>query len=295
MITSSLLPEQPLDRGVVGRFAPSPSGRMHLGNIAAAWLSWKSVRERGGKWILRIEDIDRGRSRLEWAKWIEDDLAWLGLDWDEGGLEGKGEYGPYVQSERNALYEAALAKLSESGLTYPCSCTRGEVLAARAPHASDGNVVYSGRCRPEPGKIIIPREGRQPATRIIVPDRDISFVDRISGLHTYNLAHDCGDFIVRRSDGGWAYQLAVVVDDALMGVSEVVRGEDLLESTACQLYLYELLGWRAPEFAHIPLMRNEDGERLSKRDRSLSMEELRRTCTPAEVLEKISKANDLNF
>lgn len=275
---------QPCGGTVRGRFAPSPSGRMHLGNIAAAYASWKSVRERGGKWILRIEDIDRGRSRLEWAKWIEDDLHWLGLDWDEGGLGSHGEYGPYVQSERDAFYEAALEKLSEAGLTYPCWCTRGEVMAARAPHASDGHVVYSGHCRPEPGKIVTPKEGRNPALRLIVPDKDISYVDRIAGRQSFNLARDCGDFIVRRSDGGWAYQLAVVVDDALMGVTEVVRGEDLLESTAQQLYLYELLGWKAPEFAHIPLLRNEAGQRLSKRDGSLSMAELRKTHTPAEVL-----------
>ena len=157
-------------------------------------------------------------------------------------------------------------------------------MAARAPHASDGHVVYSGHCRPEPGKIVTPKEGRNPALRLIVPDKDISYVDRIAGRQSFNLARDCGDFIVRRSDGGWAYQLAVVVDDALMGVTEVVRGEDLLESTAQQLYLYELLGWKAPEFAHIPLLRNEAGQRLSKRDGSLSMAELRKTHTPAEVL-----------
>lgn len=283
MTTGGIL-HQPDEDVVRGRFAPSPSGRMHLGNIAAAYASWKSVRERGGKWILRIEDIDRGRSRLEWARWIEDDLHWLGLDWDEGGLDSRGEYGPYVQSERESFYEAALAKLSEAGLTYPCWCTRGEILAARAPHASDGRVVYSGRCRPEAGKAVVPKEGRNPALRLIVPDREISFVDRIAGLQRFNLARDCGDFIVCRSDGGWAYQLAVVVDDALMGVTEVVRGEDLLESTAQQIYLYELLGWKAPEFAHIPLLRNEEGQRLSKRDGSLSMAELRKTYTPAEVL-----------
>ena len=268
---------------IVGRFAPSPSGRMHLGNIYTALLSWLSVKSRGGKWILRIEDLDPQRSKTEYGRLIEDDLHWLGLEWDEGGLNGMGLNGPYVQSRRHHLYEEALERLKGSGLCYPCSCTRADILATQAPHESDGRVVYKGTCRPS----VMPspymdRPGA--AVRLMVPDEDISFVDRIKGQQTVNLARHCGDFIVRRGDGAWSYQLAVVVDDALMGVTEVMRGDDLLLSAAQQIYLYRLLGFAPPEFAHVPLVCNEQGMRLSKRDRSLSMEFLRQHHTPEEVI-----------
>ena len=256
---------------------------MHLGNIYTALLSWLSVKSRGGSWILRIEDLDPQRSKIEYARLIEDDLHWLGLEWDEGGLDGVGPNGPYVQSRRHHLYKEALERLKASGLCYPCSCTRADILATQAPHESDGRVVYKGTCRPS----VMPspymdRPGA--AVRLMVPDEDISFIDRIKGPQTVNLARHCGDFIVRRGDGAWSYQLAVVVDDALMGVTEVMRGDDLLLSAAQQIYLYRLLGFDSPEFAHVPLVCNEQGIRLSKRDRSLSMEYLREHHTPEEVL-----------
>ena len=267
----------------VGRFAPSPSGRMHLGNIYTALLSWLSVRSRGGRWILRIEDLDPQRSKIEYARMIEDDLHWLGLDWDEGGIDGKGSHGPYLQSMRHHFYEEALARLKDTGLCYPCVCTRADILATQAPHESDGRVVYKGTCRPS--MLPSPYQNKEKAAvRLAVPDEDITFTDLIKGPQTVNLARHCGDFIVRRGDGAWSYQLAVVVDDALMEVTEVMRGDDLLLSAAQQIYLYRLLGYEPPVFAHVPLVCNEQGIRLSKRDRSLSMEYLREHHSPEEVL-----------
>lgn len=259
---------------------------MHLGNVYAALMSWISARSRGGRWILRIEDLDPGRSRRDYALQLEDDLRWLGLDWDEGGTEGKGPNGPYCQSLRNEIYEEALRRLRATGLTYACTCTRAEIMATQAPHRSDGRVVYGGRCRPAVMPCFDPEPEGRHSVRLWVPDRDVCFTDRNFGPQRVNLARDCGDFILRRSDGAWAYQLAVVVDDALMGVTEVVRGEDLLASSAQQIYLYELLGFPVPEFAHIPLMVNERGERLAKRDRALNMEELRRHCSPEQVIDQ---------
>lgn len=266
-----------------GRFAPSPSGRMHLGNIYTAVLSWLSVKSRGGKWILRIEDLDPQRSKMEYARMIEDDLLWLGLGWDEGGIEGKGPAGPYMQSLRHHLYEEALDKLKATGLCYPCRCTRADILATQAPHESDGRVVYKGTCRPAhmPSPFM---ESPGAAVRLAVPDREIVFTDRIKGMQRVNLAGHCGDFVLRRGDGAWSYQLAVVVDDALMGVTEVMRGDDLLLSAAQQIYLYQLLGYDVPEFAHIPLVTNDAGIRLSKRDKSLSMDHLRSEYNPDDIL-----------
>jgi glutamyl-tRNA synthetase len=268
----------------VGRFAPSPSGRMHLGNIYTALISWLSAKSKGGKWILRIEDLDPQRSKIEFARQIEDDLHWLGLDWDEGGLDNIGPNEPYVQSQRNEIYQKALTRLKATGLTYPCTCTRADIMATQAPHQSDGRVIYAGTCRPA----ILPapwadRTGKY-ATRLFVPDKDITFNDGICGAQTVNLAKHCGDFVLQRTDGAWAYQLAVVVDDAEMGVTEVVRGNDLLLSTAQQLYIYELLGYNAPQFIHLPLICNGAGQRLSKRDASLSMASLRQSHSAAEII-----------
>jgi glutamyl-tRNA synthetase len=300
------------EKVVKGRFAPSPTGRMHLGNVFAALVSWLSVKSRGGKWILRIEDLDPQRSRLDYARQVEDDLQWLGLDWDEGGLDNKegidnggidiggidsggidsggidnkAANGPYRQSLRGDIYEEALHKLEATGLTYPCFCTRADIMATQAPHESDGRVVYAGTCRPPlPYQ---PDMSKVRATRLIVPDRTILFTDRLYGPQSVNLARHCGDFVLRRADGAWAYQLAVVVDDALMGVTEVVRGNDLLLSSAQQIYLYTLLGYDVPEFAHIPLMCNSAGQRLSKRDQSLSMETLRKEYTPSQLIGQIA-------
>ncbi len=272
---------------IKGRFAPSPSGRMHLGNVFTAVLSWLSVKSRGGEWLLRIEDLDPSRSKRCFSELIEDDLDWLGLEWDEGGLEGKGECGPYCQSERGIFYEEALCKLTAKGLTYPCYCTRGELMATNAPHLSDGRVVYAGTCRPErleKGSV----EGKNVrATRLRVAEEKITFCDGIFGETVVDLSSEVGDFVVRRGDGAWAYQLAVVVDDAMMGVTEVMRGCDLLQSAAQQIYLYRLLGYDVPRFVHVPLLCNSAGQRLSKRDGSLNMEALRKEMKAEDILGKI--------
>ncbi len=273
----------------VGRFAPSPTGRMHLGNIYTALMSWLSVKSRGGKWILRIEDLDPQRSRPEYTAMIEDNLQWLGLQWDEGGTADFGHNGPYSQSRRSEIYREALSRLNEQSLLYPCSCTRADILSAQAPHQSDGRIVYGGRCRPHSMRPLDEEELSGSAIRMIVDNRDICFTDKICGQQKVNLADHCGDFIVRRADGVAAYQLAVVVDDAMMGVTEVMRGDDLLLSTAQQLYLFDKLGYQAPEYAHLPLIRNEEGQRLSKRDKSLSMEQLRKEFTPEQILGRLAR------
>lgn len=272
----------------VGRFAPSPSGRIHLGNILCSLLAWLSTRQKGGKVVLRIEDLDTARCPRRYAVQMESDLQWLGLTWDEGPLVG-GPDGPYEQSVRTALYEEALRKLEAMGLVYPCFCTRAELHAASAPHREDGQVLYSGVCRNLTAEEVAQRaKTRRPALRLMVPDREISFVDGHMGPFWENLAHDCGDFLLRRSDGMFAYQLAVVVDDAAMGVTEVVRGEDLLDSTPRQLYLYELLGLKAPSFYHLPLLLAPDGRRLSKRDADAGLDELRDRVTAPELLGKLA-------
>ncbi len=270
---------------MTGRFAPSPSGRMHLGNIFTALLSWLSAKKEGSKWILRIEDLDPQRSRLDYARQIEDDLQWLGLEWDEGGVDGIGGNGSYMQSLRSEFYEEALQRLQHTGLTYPCFCTRADIMATQAPHESDGRVVYAGTCRPKRlGGTVDETQGTIRATRLFVPDEEIVFTDLLYGKQSVNLSTHCGDFILRRADGAWAYQLAVVVDDALMGVREVVRGSDLLLSSAQQIYLYRLLRLEPPQFAHVPLLCNESGQRLSKRDKSLDMESLRKEYTPSLLI-----------
>ena len=268
---------------VVGRFAPSPSGRMHLGNVFSCLCAWLSARSQGGRIVLRIEDLDDRCKRPELAAQLIDDLAWLGLEWDEG---------PYYQHDRLDLYESALRQLQDAGLTYPCFCTRAELHAASAPHASDGTPIYRGACRNLSAKEIARRSAlRAPATRLRVPTVDdladdvIEFVDRTYGAQCEALATECGDFLVRRSDGVFAYQLAVVVDDAAMGVTEVVRGCDLLGSTPRQIYLQHLLGLPTPRYAHIPLIMSPNGRRLSKRDRDLDLGELRaRFGTPEALL-----------
>lgn len=279
-----------VSRPLTGRFAPSPSGRMHLGNVFTAVLSWLSVKSRGGRWILRIEDLDPMRSKREFSEQIEEDLNWLGLDWDEGGLDGCGERGPYCQSMRGNFYESALQTLDDKGLTYPCRCTRGELMATNAPHLSDGRKVYGGTCRPARlgGQNADVTDGRPVrATRLYVPDECVTFEDGVFGAVTVDLGREIGDFVVRRGDGAWAYQLAVVVDDAMMGVTEVMRGCDLLQSAAQQIYINSLLGYEAPRYVHLPLICNSEGQRLSKRDCSLNMEALRQDCSAEEILGRI--------
>lgn len=248
---------------------------MHLGNIYSALLSWLSVRSQAGTFVLRIEDIDQQRSKPAYASLVEDDLLWLGLDWDE----------KHVQSERFSVYEEQLRKLESKGMTYPCYCTRAEMMATQAPHESDGRVVHTEEQRQRDFRLRQSGDNRAiRSTRLIVPDKDAAFTDRHYGCHHVNLERQCGDFIVRRGDGAWAYQFAVVVDDALMGITEVVRGRDLLLSVPQQEYLHRLLGFTPPSFCHLPLLCNEAGQRLSKRDKSLDMECVRATATPEEVI-----------
>ena len=266
---------------VRGRFAPTPSGRMHLGNLLAALLAWLDVRSAGGALVLRIEDLDTQRTSPEFAQQLMDDLRWLGLDWDEGGLEPG-----YMQSRRTARYEEAFQALEEKGLIYPCYCTRTERMAASAPHRDDGAVVYSGKCYhlTAAEREALERQGRRPAWRVRCPDLDVTLKDGNCGAYTENLAYDCGDFIVRRSDGVFAYQLAVVVDDGLMRVNHVVRGRDLLCSAARQAWLHQMLGYQPPEFFHTPLLLAPDGRRLAKRDHDLDMGALRERYAPEDLI-----------
>ena len=265
---------------VRGRFAPTPSGRMHLGNLLSALLAWLDARAAGGTLVLRIEDLDTQRTRPEFAFQLMDDLRWLGLDWDEGGMEPD-----YQQSCRTARYERAFRALEEMGLVYPCYCTRTQRMAASAPHRGDGAVAYSGKCFYLTGeeRAGMERQGRRPAWRVRCPDLTVAVEDGNCGTYAENLAQDCGDFIVRRSDGVFAYQLAVVVDDALMGVNHVVRGRDLLPSAPQQAWLHQALGYEPPMFFHTPLLLAPDGRRLAKRDRDLDMGALRDRYTPEEL------------
>jgi glutamyl-tRNA synthetase len=215
-------------------------------------------------------------------------MKWLGLDWDEGP-EVSGPQEPYYQSERTEFYEAALQKLQEWELVYPCFCTRAELHAASAPHREDGQVLYAGTCRDLTTEQIAEKtKHRAPAMRLRVPDEVWSFTDGHMGAYCENLARDCGDFLLRRSDGMFAYQLAVVLDDAAMGVTEVVRGADLLDSTPRQLYLYHLLGLTPPAFIHFPLLLTADGRRLSKRNADAGLDDLRPRFSSAEILGRLA-------
>lgn len=271
---------------ITGRFAPSPSGRMHLGNAFSCLLAWLSVRAAGGRIVLRQEDLDPARCRRAYADQLEEDLLWLGLDWDEGGSRG-GDL--YYQSRRREIYAHYLERLEERGLLYPCFCSRGELHAASAPHASDGTLLYAGTCRTLTGEEQARKAAlRRPAIRIRVPDREITFTDGLQGPRRENLARDCGDFILRRSDGVHAYQLAVVVDDALMGVSQVVRGRDLFSSTPRQLWLQGLLGFPHPDYYHVPLLCSGE-RRLSKRDGDLDLGAVRTSgVRPQAVLGRLA-------
>jgi glutamyl-tRNA synthetase len=268
-----------------GRFAPTPSGQLHIGNVRTALIAWLQMRQAGGTFVLRIEDIDRPRSRPEWAEQIVNDLRWLGLDWDEGPDVG-GPYAPYAQSSRGMLYAEALDRLERDGRLYPCFCSRAELLAvASAPHgiASEGP-VYPGTCRHLTAQQRAVKAARKrPSLRFAMPDRPIAFHDLAAGPQHFPPGAG-GDFVVRRADGIIAYQLAVVVDDAAMGITDVLRGDDLLDSTPRQLMLYEALGLPAPRFAHIPLLYGADGKRLAKRTRGITIGEMRSAGTKPEQI-----------
>lgn len=254
----------------VGRFAPTPSGRLHLGNIFTAMLAYLSAKSKGGDFILRVEDLDKERCPSDAVKIMLDDLNWFGFTFDGEIL---------YQSERGEIYNAILEQPQIKPLLYPCYCSRAR-LAATAPHGA--TPVYDGKCRNLPER---DRPNKKPSLRITVPDEIIQFTDGVQGVYRENLATECGDFIVRRADGIAAYQLAVTVDDALSGVTEVVRGRDLLSSTPRQIFLYELLGFTSPCFYHTPLLLGEHGERLSKREGSSNLEYIRsRFSDPAPII-----------
>ena len=267
----------------VGRFAPTPSGRMHLGNVFAALIAWLSVRSRDGEMVLRMEDLDTQRTSAEFAETLRDDLRWLGLSWDRETP---------AQSQRSAVYDKYFEILREKGLLYPCYCTRSQLHSVNAPHLSDGTYVYPGTCRNL-------TEGeraafhRAPAWRVVVPDRVWTVEDRIQGTYRCNLATECGDMVVRRADGVYVYQLAVTVDDGEAGVTEVVRGMDLLSSAPRQMYLQELFGFAHPEYAHVPMLLAPDGRRLSKRDRDLDLGILRQRLTREALLGALAFAAGL--
>ncbi|MDL2219398.1 tRNA glutamyl-Q(34) synthetase GluQRS [Ruminococcaceae bacterium OttesenSCG-928-O06] len=268
---------------LTGRFAPSPSGHMHLGNAFSALLCWLSVRSRGGRLLLRMEDLDPARCRPEYARALLDDLAWLGLDWDEyvppardTEAQGATEGGILYQSRRSAFYAAQLTRLKAQGLLYPCFCTRAQLHAASAPQAGAAPGVYNGRCRRLAARQVAAMLAQRPAAvRAAVPDEVISFCDGVQGPVRQHLATECGDFLLCRSDGVHAYQLAATADDGAAGITEVVRGRDLLDSTPRQIWLLRTLGYAVPQYYHVPLLLAADGRRLSKREGDLSLCALR--------------------
>ena len=258
----------------VGRFAPTPSGRMHLGNVFAALVAWLSVRSRDGALVLRMEDLDTQRTSDEYARVLRQDLQWLGLDWDL-------ETAP--QSQRSAVYDRYFEMLADQKLLYPCYCTRSQLHNVNAPHLSDGTYVYAGTCRNLTDDQRAAFD-RKPAWRVMVPDREWVVEDLAQGTYRENLVTDCGDFVVRRADGVYVYQLAVTVDDGEAGVTEVVRGQDLLGSAPRQMYLQQLFGFAHPTYGHVPMLLAPDGRRLSKRDKDLDLGYLQQHLTPEQLL-----------
>lgn len=273
-----------------GRWAPSPSGLLHVGNARTALVAWLAVRSRGGSFLWRLEDLDPPRTVPGMAEAALEDLAWLGLDWDEGPDRG-GPHAPYQQSQRGDVYQAALSRLAASGRLFPCRRSRKDLQQlATAPHGREGLPPYPPELRPrhlEAGWFERRRQLPQPdsALRFRVQEEPVTFVDRVYGEQTERVDLEVGDFVLERRDGLCAYQLAVVVDDLAMGVNDVVRGADLLASTARQLQLIAALGGSPPAYAHVPLVLNAEGEKLSKRDSGLTLSSLRAAGTqPRQVV-----------
>jgi glutamyl-tRNA synthetase len=256
---------------------------MHLGNVFAALIAWCSVRSQNGEMVLRMEDLDTQRTSEEFAAVLRDDLGWLGLDYDRETP---------AQSKRSAVYDQYFEKMQDLGLLYPCYCTRSQLHSVNAPHLSDGTYVYAGTCRnlTEDQRHSF---DRKPAWRVIVPDKIWSLTDRVQGDYALNLATECGDMVVRRADGIYVYQLAVTVDDGEAGVTEVVRGMDLLSSAPRQMYLQELFGFAHPEYGHVPMLLAPDGRRLSKRDRDLDLGQLRLRITPEALIGTLAYSSNL--
>ena len=265
----------------VGRFAPTPSGRMHLGNVFAALIAWLAARSGDGEMVLRMEDLDTQRAKPEYAQVLREDLAWLGLSYDRETP---------CQSQRDPAYRQYFEMLHQQGLLYPCYCTRAQLHSVNAPHLSDGTYIYPGTCRNLPAE---QKMDRAPAWRVMVPDQLWTVEDRIQGTYTENLATHCGDFVVRRADDVFVYQLAVTVDDGESGVTQVVRGVDLLSSAPRQMYLQKLFGFSAPEYAHVPLLIAPDGRRLSKRDRDMDLGYLRSRLSAQQVVGILAAAAGL--
>ena len=258
----------------IGRLAPSPTGGLHLGHARTFLVAWLAARSRGGRIVYRVEDLDAGRARAEAVAGAMADLRWLGLDWDHGPDVG-GPDGPYVQSERQGIYADTLDRLKAAELVYPCTCTRADIArAASAPHAEDEGPTYPGTCA---GRSAADADGLPDgfAWRFRVPAGSVAWDDRLRGRVELDPARLGGDFVVGRQGVGAGYQLAVVVDDAAMGVTEVVRGDDLIPSTPRQLLLYRALGSDPPGFAHVPLAVAADGRRLAKRDGAPKLATLR--------------------
>ena len=272
-----------MEKQAIGRFAPTPSGRMHLGNVFAALLSWLSPKSKGGSWILRMEDLDTLRTKAEYAELLRSDLRWLDLSWDEE---------TEAQSLRSAVYDRYFEQLREKNLLFPCYCTRSQLHNVNAPHLSDGTYVYAGTCRNLTEEERAAKT-RAPSWRVMVPDREFSLHDLVQGDYRENLLNDCGDFVVRRADGVYVYQLAVTVDDGESGVTEVVRGWDLLGSAPRQMYLQELFGFDHPTYAHIPMLMAPEGRRLSKRDQDLDMGALRNRLKPEQLIGVLAHAAGL--
>ena len=264
-----------------GRFAPSPTGYIHLGNVWTAFLAWLQVRQQKGTLILRIEDIDEQRSKPEYTQALLEDLAWLGLDWDEGPGKG-GPYGPYIQQERYSLYEKALQELQAKHLLYPCYCSRARLQAIGAPHEGEHR-LYDGHCYGMPEEQRRQMD-RKPSWRVHVPHVSVSFTDGSYGPFSDYLPRVCGDFVVRRADGLYAYQLAVAVDDGSMGITHVLRGRDLLSSTAQQIWLMEVLGYTPPSYTHVPMLIDASGNRLSKRQQGITVRSLRDRGVQADAI-----------
>lgn len=271
-----------------GRLAPSPTGYLHLGHARTFWTAQERANEQGGVLVLRNEDLDRQRCKPEFVTAMLEDLRWFGLRWQEGPDVG-GPFAPYAQSERMAHYRTAFQRLRSAGLIYPCCCSRQDVLRAlQAPHQGEDEPVYPGTCRPQPGQCA-PEVSAERAVswRFRVPDGgQVDFVDGHFGLQSFKAGADFGDFVVWRHDDLPAYHLAVVVDDAAMSITEVVRGADLLRSTARQLLLFAALGHPVPNYYHCPLMTDERGVRLAKRNDALSLRTLRQQGVTPDALRK---------
>lgn len=260
-----------------GRLAPSPTGYLHVGHALTFWRAQERCRERHGALVLRVEDLDCARCRAEFREALFEDLRWFGLEWTEG---------PFLQSERRPLYLEAWKKLRDRGLVYPCNCSRRDVLsAAGAPHAEEEEPLYPGTCRPSCLTIPVAEDPAGMNWRFRVPENDaLQFLDQCAGRQRALAGRDFGDFVIWRKDGVPAYQFAVVVDDAAMRITEVVRGADLLLSTFRQLLLYRALDLPAPDFCHLPLVTDSSGQRLAKRHDALSLRTLRAEgATPDEI------------